>query len=262
MKSTRSTDESTQSRKQITKPMRLTLRRAVIALVVVLSGSGLIVLNNDFTFNFNIFGWGQPDDREVRISVGTDASGRDECPQGAVCRNYRYELTGFNPPPYTLECWEDGNRESPSEGSERTWSGTWSGRSETGCYSWGSGQTVHVVVDGVKSNELLWDRPDNGQPDDGEVQPDGREVRISAGTDASGRSECPRGAVCRNYRYELTGLDLAPYTLECWTNDRLLWSGNWSGNPATGCYSWGSGQTVHVVVDGVKSNELLWVQPG
>ena len=186
------------------------------------------------------------DGREVRISVGTDASSRSECPQDAVCRNYRYELIGFGPAPYTLECWINGRR---------IWSGNWSGRPERGCYSWGSGQTVHVVVDGVKSNELLWGLPD------------GREVRISVGTDASGRSECPQGAVCRNYRYELIGFGPAPYTLECWgkaaymSDSRLMWSGNWSGRPERGCYSWGSGQTVHVVVDGVKSNELLWVQP-
>lgn len=169
MKSTRSTDDSTQSRKQITKPTRLKLRRTVIAIAgIVLSGSGLIVINyrsnNSFDIsNFYIFEWGRPDDGEVRsdgrevgIEWGADASGRDECPQGAVCRNYRYELSGFGPPPYTLECWANGNRESPSEGPERTWSGTWSGRSETGCYSWEPGEIVHVVVDGVKSNELPW----------------------------------------------------------------------------------------------------------
>ena len=190
----------------------------------------------------------QPDGREVRISWGTDASGRDRCPQGAVCRNYRYELTGFGSAPYTLECWIDGRL---------GWSGTWSGRPERGCWASGSTQTVvHVVVDGVKSNELLW------------VLSDDREIRISVGTDASGRDECPQGTVCRNYRYEWIGdFGPGPYTLECWgraaymDKSRLMWSGNWSGDPATGCYSWGSGHTVHVVVDGVKSNELFWSEP-
>ena len=192
----------------------------------------------------------QPDGREVRISWGTDASGRVGCPQGAVCRNYRYDLTGFGSAPYMLECWIDGRSR---------WSGTWSGRPERGCWASGSTQTqtvFHVVVDGVKSNELSW------------AQSDRREVRISVGTDASGRDECPQGAVCRNYRYELIG-DFGPghYTLECWgraaymDSSRLMWSGNWSGNPATGCYSWGSGHTVYVVVDGVKSNELFWSEP-
>ena len=71
MKSTRSTDESTQSGKRITKPMRLTLRQAVIALVV-LSGSSLIVLN--FTFNLNIFGRGQPDDDQTEWHLNDQPS--------------------------------------------------------------------------------------------------------------------------------------------------------------------------------------------
>ena len=167
MKSTRSTDESTKSGKQITDPKRQTLKRvATVVAAVVLSGSGLIIINNRFTFNFNIFGWGQPDDeevrpddkepppdgREVRISVG-EASTR--CPQDATCsglhRDYHYELIGdFDSAPHTLECWVDGSRR---------WSGIWSGPEypERGCYMWGDGgEIVYVVVDGVKSNELLW----------------------------------------------------------------------------------------------------------
>ena len=187
--------------------------------------------------------------REVRIEWGTDASGRSQCPQGAACRNYHYELTGLGPAPYKLECWIDG---------DRRWSGTWSGRPERGCWASGSAQiqtVFHVVVNGVPSNELSW------------TQPARRNVRISVGTDASSRDKCPQGAACRNYHYELTGLGPAPYELECWskatflTNSRLMWSGDWSGNPATGCYSWGSGHTVHVVVNGVESNKFLWGQP-
>lgn len=227
----------------------------VVGAAVVLLGSGLIVL-------FNIFGWGQPDDREVRISWGADLSSdfdldiRDWCLGFVFCRDFSYELSGdFDPAPYTLECWVGSHRVAEPY--------SWSGPEypKNGCRAKGNHLIVaYVVVDGVKSNELRWDQPDDGQPDDGEGQPDGREVRISVGTDASGRSECPQGAVCRNYHYELTGFDPAPYTLECWTNGRLIWSGNWSGRSETGCYSWGSGQTVHVVVDSVKSNELLWGQ--
>ena len=60
MKPTRSTDETTQSGKQITEPKRRTLRWAVkVVTTVMLSGTGLIVINNSFTlFNLNIFGWG------------------------------------------------------------------------------------------------------------------------------------------------------------------------------------------------------------
>ena len=265
MEPTKSTDESTPSGKQITEPKRRMSRRiAITVAAVVLSGSGLIVINNSFTFN--IFPWTQSDDEEnqpdvggevqsdgrsVRISVGTDASDRDECPQNTVCQNYDYELNGFGSAPYTLECWER------DDGGEwlRTYNGPWSGTPERGCYSWVQGQTVYVVVNGVKSNELRW------------TQPGDRSVRISVGTDASDRDECPQNTVCQNYDYELNGFGSAPYTLECWERDDggewlRTYNGPWSGTPERGCYSWVQGQTVYVVVNGVKSNELRWPQPG
>ena len=93
-------------------------------------------------------------DREVRISWGDDwgASDREDCPEGANCRNLSYELTGFGAGPYQLECW--------SESGGRSWSGAWSGQPETGCYAW-DGATVWVVIDGVKSNTLTWPESQN-----------------------------------------------------------------------------------------------------
>ena len=190
-------------------------------------------------------------DREIRIRVGKPST---RCPQDATCwglhHDYQYEFIGdFDPAPYTLECWAN---------DQLVWSGNWSGRPETGCYSWASGHTVQVVVDGVKSNKLRWT-----QPDEEEVGSGVREVRISVGNPST---RCPQGVTClglhHDYQYEFIGeFDPAPYTLECWTNNRRVWFGLWSGVPERGCYSWGSGQTVYVVVDGVKSNELLWIQP-
>ena len=196
----------------------------------------------------------RPDGRSVRISVG-DPSTR--CPQGVTCwglhQDYRYDYSdNFGSPPYTLECWANDQLE---------WSGDWGGEPTRGCYSWGSGQTVHVVVDGVESNKLLW-----AQPDDGETQSDGRSVRISVG-DPSTR--CPQGVDCqgrglhRDYRYEFSDdFGSPPYTLECWIDGSRRWAGIWSGRSTTGCYMWGDGgEIVYVVVDGVKSNELRWAQP-
>ena len=198
----------------------------------------------------------RPDGREVRISWGTDASGRTGCPQGKVCLNYNYEFgEGFGPPPYTLECWFKGENERrwppPEEGPR-----IWFGEPEKGCWVSGSSRTVsYVVVDGVKSNELPW------------VQSaDVRAVRISVGEPST---RCPRNVDCwglhRDYHYELTGFGPGPYTLECLARtsgdewdpvDKFTWS----GVPAEGCFSWGESgrQTVYVVVDGVKSNELPW----
>lgn len=104
--------------------------------------------------------------------------------------------------------------------------------------------------------------------DGGESSPDGREIRISWGTDASDREGCPQGAACRNYSYEFIGdFGAAPYTLECWIDGERGWPEPgegprvWFGDPKRGCWVSGSDETVsHVVVGGIKSNELPWVQ--
>ena len=198
----------------------------------------------------------RPDGREIRISWGTDASGRTGCPQGKVCLNYNYEFgEGFGPPPYTLECWFEGERERrwppPGEGPR-----LWFGEPEEGCWVSGSSRTVsYVVVDGVKSNELPWLQ-----------SADVRAVRISVGEPST---RCPRNVDCwglhRDYHYELTGFGPGPYTLECWarTSGGKWYRADkfpWRGDPTKGCFSWGESgrQTVYVVVDGVKSNELPW----
>ena len=105
---------------------------------------------------------------------------------------------------------------------------------------------------------------DDDDDDDGEVRSDGREVRIRVGKPST---RCPQDVTCwglhRDYHYEFIGdFGPAPYTLECWVDDRRVWSGIWSGRSTRGCYMWGDGgEIVYVVVDGVKSNELRWAQP-
>ena len=179
-----------------------------------------------------------PDDREVRISWGSDAAGRSDCPPGERCWNLRYELIGtWEPPPYALECWSNG---------QQVWADPWSGREATGCYYWGE-ETAHVIIDGVRSNELTVPAP---------PPPDDREVRISWGSDAAGRSDCPPGERCWNLRYELIGTwEPPPYALECWSNGQQVLVDPWSGREATGCYYWGE-ETAQVIIDGVRSNEL------
>ena len=193
------------------------------------------------------------EDRRVRISWGSDASGRSACPSGWACRNLRYEYVGgWGSAPYTLECWSNGRQ---------GWVGRWSGRAATGCYYWGG--TAQVVIDGVRSNEItfLASASSSGvvsdQPAVTTVPVEDRRVRISWGSDASGRSACPSGWACRNLRYEYVGgWGSAPYTLECWSNGRQGWVGRWSGRAATGCYYWGG--TAQVVIDGVRSNEITF----
>ena len=86
--------------------------------------------------------------------------------------------------------------------------------------------------------------------------PDDRALRISWGSDASSRSDCPNDETCWNLRYEYIGTwEQPPYTLECWSNGQQIWIGQWTGKETTGCYYWGT-ETAQVVIDGIRSNEL------
>ena len=89
---------------------------------------------------------------------------------------------------------------------------------------------------------------------------DDRQVKISWGNDATSRADCPTGETCLNLRYEFIGTwDPAPYTLQCWTNNNRSWTGQWSGRETTGCYYWG--EPAHVVIDGIRSNTIIWTAP-
>ena len=86
-------------------------------------------------------------------------------------------------------------------------------------------------------------------------------VRISEGAVNASRTskgQCS-GRDCHDLRYTISGLGSGPYATECWFNgqrqpDRSF---NWSGNASTGCYySAAFAGTVHVVIDGVRSNTL------
>ena len=90
-----------------------------------------------------------PDDRQVTISWGSDASSRADCPTGETCLDLRYEFIGtWDPAPYTLQCWT---------GNNRSWVGQWLGQPEHGCYYWG--EPAHVVIDGIRSNTINWTPP-------------------------------------------------------------------------------------------------------
>ena len=209
----------------------------------------------------------RPDGREVRISVGEPS---ERCPRNVICsglhRDYHYEFSDdFGPPPYTLECWVRANGGEWS----RKFKGDWRGKPEKGCYAWGESgrQTVYVVVDGVKSNELDW-----SHSDDEETQPDSREVRIEWGADLSSdpdpaiRAFCLGFVFCSDFSYELSGFGPAPYTLACWISwesvpykEQRSWAGPEREDKEERCKVKAKRSMVaYVVVDGVKSNELRW----
>ena len=179
------------------------------------------------------------DDRQLRISWGSDASSRSDCPAQTRCWNLNYEFIGnWGSQPYTLECWDN---------TGRAWIGQWSGRSTTGCYYWHAGTQAHVIIDGIRSNTLTIPQ----QP------ASTRQLRISWGSDASSRSDCPAQTRCWNLNYEFIGnWGSQPYTLECWDNTGRAWIGQWSGRSTTGCYYWHAGTQAHVIIDGIRSNTL------
>ncbi|MCY3893962.1 MAG: fibronectin type III domain-containing protein [Acidimicrobiaceae bacterium] len=84
-------------------------------------------------------------------------------------------------------------------------------------------------------------------------------VTISAGpvnSTRTSRGSCS-GNSCHDLRYTINGLGSGRYTLECWFNGQRAWRGNWSGNSSTGCYYSSTFRgTIHVVIDGVKSNTI------
>ena len=89
----------------------------------------------------------EPPELELRISWGSDASSRGDCPTGKECRSLRYEYIGDWPqPPYRLECW--------SKGQGRVGPFTWLGNPATGCIFWDDDETAQVVINGIRSNEI------------------------------------------------------------------------------------------------------------
>ncbi|MCY3949647.1 MAG: fibronectin type III domain-containing protein [Acidimicrobiaceae bacterium] len=84
-------------------------------------------------------------------------------------------------------------------------------------------------------------------------------VTISAGpvnSTRTSRGSCS-GNSCHDLRYTINGLGSGRYTLECWFNGQRAWRGNWSGNSSTGCYYSSTFRgTIHVVIDGLKSNTI------
>ena len=179
----------------------------------------------------------------VRISEGPVSASRTAAGScsGNDCYDLSYTIRNLGSGPYTLECWFNGSR---------AWRGQWSGNASTGCYysSTFSG-SVYVVIDDVQSNTLSVSAKAS-------TQQSTEKVTIARGSRNS-RSNC--ASPCYDLDYRIEGLGGGPYTLECWFNGSRAWRGQWSGRVSTGCYFSGTFRgTVHVVIDGVKSNTLTF----
>ena len=208
------------------------------------------------------------DDRSVILRVGDSAAGEPTSagPCAAQCRWLHVELINFEPGTYTLACAHNGVSDiGASRGVYRSatvssWPATRS------CLFGYPGSEVFVIVDATRGNDGIWRGGVSSVPVEwpdcvAEPQKCGgdRQLRISWGSDASNRRNCPANTECRNLGYEYIGnWGDPPYDVECWANghrgDRFLWT----GRPHTGCYYWSSDVTAQVVIDGVRSNVLQW----
>ena len=196
------------------------------------------------------------DDLGVRISWGTDASGKNVCVSGQPCWNLSYQYIGDWPsPPYSVECWTNGKRDyGPFE---------WSGKPHKGCYYNYRTSTAQVVINGIRSNTITF--PSAPPP---ALKPKAYDVGSAVGNrwnwDPAGSSthaECARAAACRNIGVSnLADFGSGPYQLECWIEGTGSdWSGLWRGADNSGCYYWSTSSTitVYVKINGVESNRIV-----
>ena len=128
--------------------------------------------------------------------------------------------------------------------------------------------TITGLVNGVECRVRVWAHNDglNAQSGgyayaSGSPQAARRMVRISWGSNATGRPHCADAdRLCRNLSYVLSGFGAGPYWLSCFEKGSSTpgWSGSWSG-PSTAhraCYFGRGDGEVWVSVDGVESNRL------
>ena len=218
---------------------------------------------------------GPGSDQRVVLTVGPSAQGErtNAGPCGAQCRWLHVELQNFPPGPHTLVCAHNGISQN---GSRR---GAWRDATvsvwpnDNTCFFGFPGNEVFVLVNptrqdgawynGIRSNTVVW--PDCvAEPAMCRGGTDDLEVRISWGTDASGRSGCVPGQACLNLSYQYIGdWPPPPYSTECWSGgERIFGPFTWSGRPHTGCYYNYRASTAQVVINGVRSNVLAWVDSG
>lgn len=89
------------------------------------------------------------------FSKGTHVQSQSKCTL-VPCYHFHIALGGgFEPDPRSIECWS--SRDPTAAWYSGTWqwptSGLWS---EGGCWFGYPGEQVWVVVDGVKSNVVVW----------------------------------------------------------------------------------------------------------
>ena len=201
--------------------------------------------------------------KQVVLTVGDSAQGEeglDGVCSSVHCGWLHIDNSGFEPGEYTLACAHNGVDEvGASKGVyDSTVVSKWP--STRDCLFGYPGKEVFVIVGaeqrgntwygGVYSNVVVWPHAEDPS----------RELKISWGTNASDRRDCPKDTTCLNLSYEYIGDWPSPsYSVECWGNgQRLTDPFQWSGRPHTGCYYWDG--TAQVVINGTRSNTITFPQ--
>ena len=109
--------------------------------------------------------------------VNTRRTNAGSC-AGEVCHDLVYDISGISQP-YTLECFLFG-RNSQRTYSGSSWSGSWSGRPEYGCYRYASYcGTIYVEVNDVRSNTISINQPHPDAPARPTVSAGNRRISVS-----------------------------------------------------------------------------------
>ena len=195
-------------------------------------------------------------ERHVVLEMGDDARGEGGCRSANIhCRWLSIRLVNFASGSYQTECAHEGVNTPAVQISPSTWvsteNSTWPANRL--CWIGYEGTRVYAVVDGVRSNTVVWRTSQPQPPPQPQV-----DVTLTKGPSAQGQSGCS-SVYCRFLNVTLTGFSSGSHTLECWSTRGRWASRTTSQWPSTqSCWFGYPGTDVWVVVDGVRSNTVSW----
>lgn len=184
----------------------------------------------------------------MSLTVGSSAQRKAGC-SSPSCAHLRVQTSGFAPGA-RVAC------HSSVDGGSPFYTYTASASRSEVCYFGYPGAKVWVVVDGIRSNTVTW--PGGSTPTTPRTTPS-RSVTISKGASAQGRPGCTVAA-CARIRVQLDGI--APgATVACHSSvdgNVAYYTYTASSTVTEVCYFGFPGESVWVLVDGVRSSALRW----
>lgn len=102
-----------------------------------------------------------PGAMRVQLSIGATAHDHWACPEGEDCRWMQATHSGLGDGPWEVKCATSGLSQSQSNNVDPEKHEVWRIYQTTfnptnGCLYWHEGNTVYVIMDGVRSNDLRW----------------------------------------------------------------------------------------------------------